>query len=104
MSVVPLVRWETRRAAPIVVEGTTITPEARLLMIQWKQVGFVWNTPAAVTVSSSAASERIPIVDVTRLALWSLSAIALGLWLIALALQSAMKGTKPEQESPQLGA
>ncbi len=94
MSVVPLVQWETRSAAPIVVDGTTITPEARLMMIQWKQVGFVWNTPAAVTVSTSSASERIPIVDVTRVALWSLSTIALGLWLIALCLQIATKRTK----------
>ena len=104
MNVVPLVRWETRRAEPIEVDGVTITPEARLMMIQWKQFGFVWNTPAAVTVSSSTTSERIPIVDVTRLALWSFSAIALAVWLIALGIQGATRQKTPAQLSPQRSA
>lgn len=104
MNLVPLVQWERRRAEPIVVDGVTITPEARLLMIQWKQFGFVWNTPAAVTVSSFTASERIPIVDVTRLALWSFSAVALAVWLIALGIQSTTKRKSPAQLSSQRGA
>ena len=46
----------------------TITPQSQALIIRFPFGGFVWNRPVAVVVERGGQSERIPIVDVTRLA------------------------------------
>jgi hypothetical protein len=57
---------------PVQRNGLTVTPLAQSLRVRlpfgpagW---GFVWNRPAAVLVEQNGRVERLPIVDVTRLA------------------------------------
>jgi hypothetical protein len=42
-------------------------------VVRWPGGGFVWNRPLAVNVEGPGRSERVPIVDVTRLAIWAIS-------------------------------
>jgi hypothetical protein len=82
------VRWELVPGTPVRSGDTTVTPIARTLVLRIPHVSsqrasqtaqsfdaaWVWNRPAAVLVERAGYTERIPIVDVTRIAL-----IALGL-------------------------
>jgi hypothetical protein len=61
------------------ISGTEIrvVPQSQALSIHWPKGGFVWNHPVAITVESDEQVERVPIIDVTRIAqivLWGLSA------------------------------
>ena len=65
----------------------SITPQSQALSLRWPNGGFVWNRPVAVRVEKDGQVERVPIVDITRLAqviLWGLSGLfALGTVLFA---------------------
>ncbi len=80
-----MVEWRTRAGAPVEVDGVRITPEAQALTVSLPFFHFVWNRPVAITVERQGQSERIPIVDVTRLALLAIGgsvavfALAVGL-------------------------
>jgi hypothetical protein len=55
---------------------TTVTPQAQAVSLQLPFWGFVWNRPTAVLVEENGRTERIPIIDMTRLAI--LAAAGLG--------------------------
>jgi hypothetical protein len=78
------VRFETCSATPIVVGDTKITPQAQSLSIRWPRGEWVWNRPVGVLVERNGQTERIPIVDVTRVAQWTLLGITVALWLLSL--------------------
>jgi hypothetical protein len=81
-----------RTGAPLVVSGVELAPESLVLLVHWRNFGYVWNWPLAVNVRRGAGAEqRIPVVDATRLALWSL-----GLAAVAMALGFRfLAGDKP---------
>ena len=62
------IRLENTSADPIVVGDTRITPQAQAFSVRFPFGGFVWNRPTAVLVERDDLTERIPIVDVTRVA------------------------------------
>lgn len=62
------IRLENTSAEPIVVGDTRITPQAQAFSVRFPFGGFVWNRPTAVLVERDDRTERIPIVDVTRVA------------------------------------
>jgi hypothetical protein len=80
------VHWQKRHAAPVVLNGVTVTPEARALVVRLPFGGFVWNHPAALLVERAGQTERVVIGDVTlmaQIAILMLTAVALvvsGLW------------------------
>jgi hypothetical protein len=62
---------------PLMIGETTLTPESSVLVIRFPGLtegGFVWARPAAVIIRRGEQVERVPIVDVTRMA-------QIGLWL-----------------------
>ena len=70
----------------IVVGDRVIVPQSRSLALRGPSRGWVWNRPVAILVRQGDETQRIPIVDVTRiaqLALFGASLIALGLAYIA---------------------
>jgi hypothetical protein len=91
-----MVRWQRMEGEPTTVGELTITPESQALMVRWPgrwQGGYVWNRPVAVLVERDGQQERIPIVDVTRVA-------RLGLLLSSAALAFIMmviSGRRKEQ-------
>lgn len=71
-----------RTGAPFTAGGMAVTPESLVLLLHWRNWGYVWNWPLAVSVSRHGeAAQRVAIVDATRLALWSmgLAAVAMAL-------------------------
>ena len=65
--------WETREGPVITAHGRTVTLEAQALRLETPFGGFVWNRPVAVQVDENGSLTRLPIVDVTRMALWAIS-------------------------------
>ena len=59
---------QTHLGAPIAVGDVTITPQSQALTVRWPHGGWVWQRPVAVLVARDGETERIPIVDVTRVA------------------------------------
>jgi hypothetical protein len=90
------VRFETRSATSTMVGDTTITPQAQSLSIRWPRGEWVWNRPTGVLVERNGQTERIPIVDVTRVALWTMLGITVALW--ALSLRRASMRSKRERK------
>ena len=64
-----IIQWETHAGEPVRAAGVTVTPLAWALTVRLPFGGLVWNTPVAVLVDRDGAVERLPIVDVTRIAL-----------------------------------
>jgi hypothetical protein len=60
------IRFENTSAEPIIVGDTRITPQAQTFSLRFPFGGFVWNRPTAVLVERDDGTQRIPIVDVTR--------------------------------------
>jgi hypothetical protein len=82
-----------RTGVPRQVANFQITPESLVLLVHWRNLGYVWNWPIAVSVARLDAQdgadigpqvERHAIVDVTRLLLWSMWAATLLMLLVAL--------------------
>ncbi len=84
MSLKDSVRYELVTGEPTTVDDTTITPETRVLSVRWPNGGWVWNRPVAVVVEQEGQIERLPIVDVTRVAQISLYGFSLFIALLTL--------------------
>ncbi len=70
-------QWFERQTAlsePVTAGETTITPQAGAWAVRLPFGGFVWNRPAGARVERPGQSERIPVVDVTRTAVFALTA------------------------------
>jgi hypothetical protein len=62
--------WRLVSAEPLQLGDLTVTPQSRVLTLNWTHGGFVWNRPAAVLVQRNGQSQRVPIGDPTRTAQW----------------------------------
>jgi hypothetical protein len=66
-----VIQWQTLAGSPTTIGDMTVTPESSALVVRlpgrWP-AAYVWNRPVAVVVQRGDTSERIPIVDVTRIA------------------------------------
>ena len=70
------IRVETSTGEPVTRDGVTVTPEVQSISLRWGSGGVVYSRPAAVQVTRGEETERIPVVDVTRLA-------QIGFWFLA---------------------
>jgi hypothetical protein len=80
-----LIRYETRMGQPYETSGGRITPFSKALIIRLPKapVGLVWNRPASLLVTREDGQEQvIPVVDITRIVVWSLSGAILAFALI----------------------
>mgnify|MGYP007059446969 CR=1 FL=1 len=68
----------------------TLIPESQALFIRFPFGGFVWQRPTAVRVQQNNQTHRYPIIDVPRLATWSILAASL---LLPLLLRLTKKKT-----------
>jgi hypothetical protein len=96
------VQWRTGAGDSIRVGDSTVTPLAQALVVRlpW-QAGsgrrggaFVWNRPVAVLVERAGQSQRLPIVDVTRIVVWSLMG---GLLLVGAGLAASRRNKERRQ-------
>lgn len=72
-----MLRWRTILGDKVTVGDVTITPQSRALIIRWPRGGLVWNRPVSILVERGEQTERIPIVDVTRMAQLGLLGLSL---------------------------
>jgi hypothetical protein len=61
---------------PITIGDVTITSQSQALPIRWPRGGWVWNCPVAILVERDGETERIPMVDVTRVAQWAMLSVS----------------------------
>ena len=81
---------EIRAGEPVSIGERTVTPFAQSIQITLPgQIGgFIWNRPVSVLVQSDDGKEEVlPITDVTRLVLFNLIGMSLGviafIWLVS---------------------
>jgi hypothetical protein len=67
---------QTLSGDPIAIGDVAITPQSQALTISWSRGGWVWNRPVAILVERGGKVERIPVVDVTRMAQWVMLGIS----------------------------
>lgn len=72
-----VVQWQTISGEEVTIGDVTLTPQSQALMLRWPNGGFVWNRPVAILVERDGQTERVPVVDVTRIA--QLTLLGLGL-------------------------
>jgi len=72
-----MLRWRTISGDKVTVGDVTVTPQSRALIIRWPRGGLVWNRPVGILVERGEQTERIPIVDVTRMAQLGLLGLSL---------------------------
>ena len=75
-----MVEWKTVSGDKVTVGDISLTPVAQALIVRCAHGGLVWNRPVALLVERDGHTQRVPIVDVTRLVQIGL----LGLTLICL--------------------
>jgi hypothetical protein len=83
-SFLDIFQWQTLSGDKLTVGSLSLTPQSQALTLRWGKGGWVWNRPVALLVEGEGHSQRIPIIDVTRVAQVMLWGVSLGLWLIFL--------------------
>ena len=87
-----MLKWQRLSGDKVSVGDVTVTPQSQALTVRWPNGGFVWNRPVSVLVQRGEESERIPIVDVTRMA--QLGLLGLGIVFSVVALMVSVRGRR----------
>ena len=91
------VRFAVNSGTPISVGAVTVTPRSQAMLVTSPFGNFVWNRPTEVLSARAGRTERIRIVDVTRLA--QLGFFALGVLIATVVLVgSARRGRREPGE------
>jgi hypothetical protein len=90
------IRLENTSAEPIVVGDTRVTPQAQAFSLRFPFGGIVWNRPTAVLVERDDLTQRIPIVDVTRVVQIALFGLVLTFSIIITMLAARQRRTHHE--------
>ena len=88
------VQYQLETGSPTPVGEVNLTPQSQVLTVRWPNGGWVWNRPVAVLVEQDGESERLPIVDVTRMAQLGLIAFAFLFAILSLLVRLGSKHRK----------
>ena len=91
-----VVQWQMVSGEEVTAGDITLTPQSKSLTIRWPNGGFVWNRPVAVLVERGGQTERIPVVDVTRIA--QLTLLGLGFVLSIAGLMLSIRQRRNRNE------
>jgi hypothetical protein len=91
-----VVQWQTVSGEAVTVGDVTLTPQSQALTVRWPKGGLVWNRPTAVLVKRGGHTERIPIVDVTRIA--QLFLLGLGFVFFVVTLMLSLRKRRDRNE------
>lgn len=89
-------QWQTISGDPKTIGDVTVTPQSQALTIRWPYGGLVWNRPVAVLVERGGETERIPVVDVTRIAQLGLLGLSLVCSIVIFALSARRRRERNE--------
>jgi hypothetical protein len=62
------IKYQSISGDPVIRGDTVVTPISSALSISLPFFGFVWNRPSALIVDSKDGTQKVPIVDLTRVA------------------------------------
>lgn len=93
------VQWQTRLGTPLVCDDFTVTPQSQALVVRGTNSGFVWNRPVALLVEREGVTERVPIIDVTRIAQIGIVVMGLVFGLVSLIVQGSQTSTRRQIRS-----
>jgi len=91
-----VVQWQTILGEEVTIDDVTLTPQSQALTLRWPKGGFVWNRPVAVLVERDGQTERVPVVDVTRIAQLTLLGLGFVFFVVALMLSVRKRSDKNE--------
>jgi len=86
-------KWQTVSGEPVTVGDVVATPQSQALTVRWSRGGWVWNRPSALLVERGEERERIPIMDVTRVAQLGLYGLGLACAIVGLVLMTRQRST-----------
>ena len=89
---------QTMSGETVTVGEVTATPQSEALTVRWPRGGWVWNRPVAVLVKRGEEEERLPIVDVTRVAQLGLFGFSLVFALLGLVMWIAERSQSNERD------
>ena len=89
-------RWQTISGEEVTVGDLSVTPQSQALTVRLPFGGLVWNRPVAVLVERGGGTERIPIVDVTRVALLGLLGLSSVFSIIVFVLSARRRRSQNE--------
>lgn len=89
-------KHQTTFGAPATAGDVTVTPEAKAITVRFPNAGFVWNRPVAILVERDGQTERIPIVDVTRMVQLGLFGLSFVLSIATLILSIRVRRNQSE--------
>lgn len=92
-----MLRWKTVSGDKVTVGDVTVTPQSQALTIRWPYGGLVWNRPVAILVERGEQTERVPIVDVTRIAQLGLLGLSLVFSMVIFALSIRRRRDRNER-------
>ena len=91
-----ILRWQTISGDKVTIGDVTVTPRSQALTIRWPHGGLVWNRPVAILVERGEQTERIPIVDVTRIVQLGLFGLSLVFSIVILVLSVRQRRDRNE--------
>jgi hypothetical protein len=89
-------KWQTISGDKVTVGDVTVTPQSQALTVRWPDGGLVWNRPVAVLMEQGERKERIPIVDVTRIAQLGLLGLSLVFTMMTIVLSVRRRRDRSE--------
>lgn len=93
--------WQMRTGTPLEIDGITVTPVSRRLLLRRPQGGFVWQFPVAVVIGQDDEETWLPIPDPTRM-IWFALMGGMLLTLFLMALVYARRRSQYETRSKTL--
>lgn len=92
-----VVQWQTISGEEVTIGDVTLTPQSQALTLRWPNGGFVWNRPVAILVERGGQTERVPVVDVTRIAQLTLLGLGLVFSMVTVILSIRKRRDKNER-------
>ena len=91
-----VVQWQTTSGKEVTIGDVTLTSQSQALTLRWPKGGLVWNRPVAVLVEQGGQTERVPVVDVTRIA--QLTLLGLGFFFFVVTLMLSIRKRRDKNE------
>ncbi|MEM7113826.1 MAG: hypothetical protein AAF614_15430 [Chloroflexota bacterium] len=68
----PQIQWVEQVGTAVQVGDQIVTPQSQALHLETPFGGLVWQRPIAVLVERDGTTEKVPIIDKTRTAVWAI--------------------------------
>jgi hypothetical protein len=88
---IPSVQWGTKAGQPLITARGKVTPISSSLLVRFPFGGFVWNKPVAIDLEQGGHIQHLPVVDITRLAIMTMTGVGIVMSALAILLAFSNK-------------